>query len=710
MYNPLMNEFEECIVSRLDIMCSAVLEGGVLGVAFKYKSVKLYDIISCKTLQNLHIELLNHTTTAVTFHTQKPLLALANGNVISIVSTQDASTLQSIRTYDDVIDVLYFIENSPYLVAGTLKGRADLYRIDGFSKLSRLCSFPLNREKVYLKNNYINTFTSKEGILVCSGHGGGITMLRPYSLTNKQSVRESSYHFTVLHFTNPYRVLCGDVSGGIHRYDTRRNTLTYLCATPYEGIDFLLPVADSSALLIGSKKSQNIALFDLKENKIIKKNYIQCKDTIAFLDIFEDMLLIALQNGLILKQKLQNTQSLSRAIKERNFSKAYEQIEQNPLLHNTKEAAELEAIYKKLYTNAKEGLIASNPKELQKLQKLLRQSQQKSQELEDLARAFKEYERFKTLYRDKKFPLALVLADKFPPLQGTPIYHKIEEKFKADFAFAQKQIHLQNTPLAQEILGPYMMVSSKKALITLLLRENKTLIQYLQALQQKDYKTVCQLAQKNKLFEEVSGFRRLQQEIHTTIKDIYGFIDVMELDKAKKLLKKIHNIPQMQEQLKDIYFAIQEAQRLLHYYDTNNFKTCYEILDNTPLLYGTTLGKLLEKHWKKLVDKGEIFALSGDIKNIKKSFDELLFIQTRRAKIGDLLRLSFYTKIKQLLAKRAYKNAENIIYSFIDIFGIDDDLELLIQRYEKRSKTKIAITLNEESHKDRDAWIRSDLF
>ena len=127
------------------------------------------------------------------------------------------------------------------------------------------------------------------------------------------------------------------------------------------------------------------------------------------------------------------------------------------------------------------------------------------------------------------------------------------------------------------------------------------------------------------------------------------------------------------------------------------------------MLQNTHLAKLLESHWKKLINKCEISALMGDIKSVKKTLDELLFINTRRAKIGDLLRLSFYTKIKQLLAKKQYKKAETLLYSFIDIFGIDDDLQHLILRYEKLSKTKLAITIGENLHKARDEWVKSDI-
>jgi hypothetical protein len=85
---------------------------------------------------------------------------------------------------------------------------------------------------------------------------------------------------------------------------------------------------------------------------------------------------------------------------------------------------------------------------------------------------------------------------------------------------------------------------------------------------------------------------------------------------------------------------------------------------------------------------------------------ELINLKTRRDKIGDLFRLGFHIKIKIFIHKKTYKKAESILYSYLDIFGIDKETNNIMRMYEKLSKTKLA--LSQESRITRNRWIESE--
>lgn len=104
----------------------------------------------------------------------------------------------------------------------------------------------------------------------------------------------------------------------------------------------------------------------------------------------------------------------------------------------------------------------------------------------------------------------------------------------------------------------------------------------------------------------------------------------------------------------------------------------------------------------------ENYALQGDIQSIKETLQELINIPTRVQRTGDLLRLSFYTKIKHLISKNKFKSAENIIYSYIDIFGLDTEIKTLMRTYEKLYGNKLAITANQNLMKERNVWLNSE--
>jgi hypothetical protein len=138
-------------------------------------------------------------------------------------------------------------------------------------------------------------------------------------------------------------------------------------------------------------------------------------------------------------------------------------------------------------------------------------------------------------------------------------------------------------------------------------------------------------------------------------------------------------------------------------YAKNDFKLCYEIIDRYELT-NTQLCSLLQKHWKKLIVECESFALQGDAKKILSSLGELLFIESRSDILGDLLRLSFYKKISMLQEEKNYTSAQNIIYSYVDIFGYDCEIAQEIKKFEQVSRKKIAILTHKEDRKSRTFW------
>ena len=178
---------------------------------------------------------------------------------------------------------------------------------------------------------------------------------------------------------------------------------------------------------------------------------------------------------------------------------------------------------------------------------------------------------------------------------------------------------------------------------------------------------------------------------------------------AVALIKKLQNVPNVKEELYRLYQHAQEAEKLLHYYEKSNFTQCYETLDANSALESMQLAQLLERHWNKCIESCEIYALEGNIKAVKDKLGDLIHISTRKNKIGDLLRLSFHSKIKNELQERHYKTAENLIYSYIDIFGIDSEMKQLMKAFEKLTQQTLAITFMQQKHKERNSWLYTDI-
>lgn len=88
---------------------------------------------------------------------------------------------------------------------------------------------------------------------------------------------------------------------------------------------------------------------------------------------------------------------------------------------------------------------------------------------------------------------------------------------------------------------------------------------------------------------------------------------------------------------------------------------------------------------------------------------QLLDLSSRSNKVGDLLRVSFHTRIGILMEKNNFKGTEAIIYTYIDIFGVDSEISHLMKKFEKISSHKLAITQSHEDRPTRDSWRYNDI-
>lgn len=700
-----------CCKTRSEITAFKLLEDDSLAFSTKLHGAKLFSHLQCSVIKNLSIELLGYKTTAVAFSASSNLLAFANSNVIYVLDTQNKLLLQSIKTFEGEIEILSFVPNSRYIVAGTKFGRVMQYRYDGLSHLSRLCSFGQNKTPTHsrVKNNYVSAFAFVNNIFACSGYGGVITILKMNSYQNRYNIETSKVRINALCFLDEDRLVSGNVDGVIQIHSLKKYHNVKSISTPFRNINTIIKMQNPEFIMV-SAESEKLILINTQTAKVVSNSYLTFEGSVSKITLTkENTLLAVVNNKEFYKVELPSAEHIKSFILHNSLDKAYEIIDNDPMLQGTREHKRVEVMYEKLYAKAIEALINSNTKEARKLLQMFSQVQSKQDDVNAIFKAFEFYPRFKTLYLDKKYALSYAMAEKHPALKRTAQYKKMEELFKENFTFAQKQILMGRQDLAKEILSVYATVLSKKPMLKLILNQNKDFIEFLQAINEKNYTKVELLVKKNETFSQIPSYLSLQKELQTTLAKIRTLINKGEAENAVELIKTLLDIPSIKDELQALYTDTKELFKLQKAYEADDFVSCYEILDASTTLDSLNLSKLLEKHWDKLIRSCENYALKGDIKSIKKTLSSLIRVKSRVDKIGDLLRLSFHIKIKALMSKRSFKSAENIIYSYIDIFGIDSELQLIMKTYQNVSKKKLAITINQEKRVPRDNWLNSEL-
>ncbi|SFV70614.1 WD-40 repeat [hydrothermal vent metagenome] len=499
--------------------------------------------------------------------------------------------------------------------------------------------------------------------------------------------------------TNTNRLIIIDIDGKIFNYDLEELEKPQSLLIHLKHTKQLLQIPKSNFLLIHTNKNF-ITLFDLKNYKILRHKYLTFHKNISYMEISKDgNLLVMLENREILHITLQNEEKLHSLILHNMIEEAYSLVAHNPQLLESKEYERLEKIYKKEYINALHALQCDERKKAQKLLENFTKIASKKEDIQLLFRAYSYYERLQTLFLQKSYAPAYALCEKYPPLQYTKEYKSMEKEYKKIYTNAQKEIFLTNTQKAKELLFPYFTVLSKKESIELILKENRDFLSFLDAIKKRKSQELNKLLTEHPNFSQLAPYKAFIAELDSTLKHINNELNKGAIEKATQMIIDVKEITLIKEKINFLKKKAKVIESLIQNYKKSQFTRCYEILDTYPEMFlELNLAKMLEKHWNKLMQKCEKYALSGNIQGIKITLKEFLTLKSRAKRVGNILRVTFIVTIDDFISKKKFKSAENFIYSYI---------QRVMHKYEKKSSKKLA--LMQRKRVERDAWLNNKL-
>jgi hypothetical protein len=708
-----MPKVYECLIARSKITSLVSLDDDTLAFTTLQNGITLFDSKECDIKNNLLNNKLNSSVVAQSFSPNKEMFAFVNHKNIYILDIQTKELINTIYVEDEEVDIISFDKSSSYIIAGTKNGRVLQYRYNQDSLLSRLCSFPYNRDSIYtnFKNeqNYVSAFAFYENILACSGYGGAIFLIDIHTQANKNVITHHRTRVNTLCFKDEKTLLSGNDDGSID-ITSLENIKSYKSInTPLSTIAQIILMPNPDYIMVRGL-SNIISIVDIKNYKIIHSKYVEFTANIVDITmVHNELIIVALDNKRVVYIELPSVEKLKSFILHNEMEKAYKLIHSEPMLRGTHEHKMLEDQFENVYEEATQALINQNKSMAKSLLESYKDVASKQQKIRELFMAFDNFRRFHGLFLEKKYALAYAMASKLEPLKKTPQYHKMEQVFRTAFANAQRQVLKGNIAGAKALLFEYNAVISKKPIIQLIINQNEEFIEFLQAINKKDYEKIHKLIKLNKIFEQIPNYIALNEEIENKLKNIRFSIKSGEIVIAKKLLYSLEKVPHIKDEVEKLNLDCKYALVLRKAYKEDRFKACYEILDAHPSLKSTELGIMLERHWTKLIHKCEEFALAGNIRDIKKELGTLLRLESRRAKIGDLIRVSFQVRIKMLLSSKNFQAAETIIYTYLDIFGQDSEITQIMNNYEQQSLLKLAISQEPNIRPSRDSWLNSPL-
>jgi len=641
------------------------------------------------------------------FNLQKRVLAIAKDESIFIYDIKTKKQIQTLKSHDGTISQLYFLPDDLHIVYVTANGRVLICNYEHVHYDFRIFS-TIKKYKTQLPIR-ISTLAFHKHLLAIGSADGKVTLIHLNSYALIDTLHYSNAAISTLCFSDTNRLIIIDAHGEIFTHDIEGIEATKRIVTHLSHTKQLLPIPKSDFLLINSQK-EFLTLFDMKKNKIILNKYLPCSHAISYIELTKEKnLLIALQDREVLHITLQNESDLESLILHNMIAEAYALVEQNPQLLESKEYKELEKAYSIKYFNALKALQVSDVKKARELLENCSQIKSKQDDTKLLFEAYRYYENFQTLVMEKKFAPAYALAIKYPPLQYSKEYKTMENSYKKAYKNAQKQVIHSNLNAAKQLLSPYLSVISKKKSINLILKENEAFLAFLEALKRSDYTTMYGVLGTHPHFENIPPYKEFLQGVTHSLQKINKLLNAAKVSKARDLMQRLEHISFVEKELLLLTKKADSIEKLLLAYKQGKFEECYRLLDEKSTIFlRLQLANLLEKHWAKLMQKCEKYAFYGNIKGIKQTLQELLTLKSRSKRVGELLRTAFIVTIEENITQQKLVSAENFIYSYIDIFGDDTNLQRVMHTYEKKADKKLAITPKTTAIA-RDAWLHNEL-
>ncbi|MEA1956010.1 MAG: hypothetical protein U9N02_05910 [Campylobacterota bacterium] len=701
-----MHTIEKCLTLDSNILKLEALENKYIALSTQDGQAR---INSCKNYENkliIESEKLTSDVVTMSFSPNVELLAFAVKSNIYVLDTRIGEILNTIEISAKEINLLTFDSTSQYLIVGTKYGRVFQYKYDNPSVLSRLCSFPYDRTITQEKNftNFVSAVTFYGSKVACSGYGGAIFVTDLHVNTHKEVITFSDIRTNTLCFVNMETLISGKDNGDIDVIYLKSTIEHKHIETNFKTIKHIIPILNTNYIFVSSEQN-SLAIVDLKEHRVINEAYAIFDDIIINMVLLDsDTIIIALNNSDIFKLNLPTVATVEKLIKDEALYEVLRRTQTATIAKNYKCYQKIENQYNNIYKMATKALINNNKKLAINLLKKYSLLESKQKDINILFETFKYYEKFKLCVDSKNYRKAYEISYRFPILEHTDEYKNMNNIWKNSFLNAQKELLAGNLNNAKKILNIYRNIPAKKEMCSFIFTYPNDFVLFLKALIKKDFETTDRITRKFSSFKHIPTYVNLTKKIEGSLKLIENCIMKSNTTLARKHLEKLKRIPHIKHKVRELNLDCYNIEQLQIAYKKDDIKSCYQLLDTKKILHHIKLGKSLEEKWGITITNCEKYALLGDVENVKQTLKELINIESRKSKLGDLLRVAYHTKIKQFINEEKSENAKETIFSYLHIFGIDHEIEEIVSIYELNFS--IDIILDDKKYKRgfRDNW------
>jgi len=667
-------------------------------------SVRIFDLHELKLTGGFKINLPENRIFAnnVDISNQGNYLALtiAKKNKVAIWDIPNKKLIHSVGWHKGEIESVAF-DNERYLATGGTDGRTHLWNLETGKMVGNLAPH----------SDYVTSIAFSPNSSWCATAGYDKTI----SITNissMQFIHKMRIHSSVilkLKFLKNFRLISGDKDGNIVISDySKGKVIKRVPKLPDMVVD--IAIDQDEKYMFATTKNNNLFLYDLETYNLITSQYIKTTSTITSLEFVSNLmyLIIGTIDGVLyIYDILSDEKTLENLIKNKNYEKAYELINENPLLKNSISYNHLEELWQKTITKAQLLLEKGQKEQAEEILKPFLSVSSKRMFIQSLFKDFLEFEKFKTLVLKKKYPLAYSLANQYPTFKQTAYYKHMEKEFKKTFTMARQLIFDRTKEeYTRKLLAPFRGVSEKTSLIQSLYNEKEIYKILKQKLAKKDFKGFFELVNRNPFLTDLDEYEKALDFAKRLYEAAESELNHGNYHKVLQYTHILENFPMYKEEAKKLTEKANVLANFMKLIANKEYEKVYEYTKQYHFLEDIDLFINLEKTWNKKISEAEKWSAKGKVNHILESLKHYMKIKEKLPKIGELIKSAYLYQIVSHFKKVDDKHLENAFKNYIRIFGIDSEIADLIELAQKQKRN---INLNNIEEGNKNYWYKQQL-
>lgn len=625
----------------------------------------------------------------------------AHENKIMVVDIQDKKILYYFHGHDDGINAIRFDHSRQYIASGGEDGKVYLRDTAEGEVLMHLAPHP----------DYVSlcAFNEDDTYFISTDYAGNanITSLATDRVPIRKKIFEHA-RIISLQFLPHHKILFGSDKGEVILYDYINNR--QLKKVIFEAVEIRrLGVSANQQFLFVQVGTFKFALLDLEKLEILVERFLVLEEEVTAFASSPDcnLFVLGLANGKISFYELQDDSDLKAMVDDGEYRMAYEAIEQNPLLKLSDQLERLEMIWNDTLKQAIELMGEEKKEEADQLLEPFLNIKGKSEAITRLHWDFARYPQLQEAVQKKHYIAIYATAEKYPYLRRSKIFLEIEEVWKKTYRDAKELIFMHNNfDMAKKALEPFYRVPEKMQVIHNLLRNSSVFREMLELMKRKDFRRFFGLTLRHKYLQKTPEYEQVLAYGDRLFHNVKNKIENRQFQFVLTEIARLMHFRHLEDQVDEIKEFANAAHKLIEQYKAKRYQQCFQMIDEHPFLADLPEAKELERTWRRKIYEAEQNAKKGNIFGVKFNLGDLINVETRHPRIGQLFKKASQVQIRKLVEMKTsnddfYKRA---IMRYLTMFGYDSEIAELIQEVKKQHDITIMLGENQKKKRDGSQW------